>query len=122
MINKIDLGFRIAEKRKRLEMSQSQLGEMLGISHAAVSDIERGITNLNVEGISKIADILKTTFEDLTFINDYSSIPQSFHSSNEVSVSGYRLGKHANNNDMEEADKKIKARLAELRKEKNDSQ
>lgn len=122
MINKIDLGFRIAEKRKRLEMSQSQLGEMLGISHAAVSDIERGITNLNVEGISKIADILKTTFEDLTFINDYSSVTQSFHSSNGVSVSGYRLGKHANNNDMEEADKKIKDRLAQLRKEKNDSQ
>ncbi len=122
MINKIDLGFRIAEKRKRLEMSQSQLGEMLGISHAAVSDIERGITNLNVEGISKIADILKTTFEDLTFINDYSSATQSFNSSNGISVSGYRLGKYANNNDMEEADKKIKDRLAQLRKEKNDSQ
>jgi transcriptional regulator with XRE-family HTH domain len=122
MINKRDLGFRITEKRKRLEMSQSQLGEMLGVSHAAVSDIERGVTNLNVESISKIADILKTTFEDLTFVNDYGTNMQSFNPSNGSILSGYRLGKYANSDDLKEADKKIEERLAQLRKERNDSQ
>lgn len=118
MINKQDLGFRITEKRKRLGLSQSQLGEMLGTSHAAVSDIERGKTNLNVEDISKIALLLKTTFEELTFTSDLSSLSQSFSSSTQATVAGYRLGKHAGEADIKVAEKSIQDRLAQLRKEK----
>lgn len=122
MISKQDLGFRITEKRKRLGLSQSQLGEMMGISHVAISDIERGKTNLNVEEISKIALILKTTFEDLTYTNNFNLLNQSFHSPQLSSISGFRLGKMADGDDIKKAQQTIDERLKQLRKEKNDSQ
>jgi len=122
MINKQDVGFRVAEKRKRLGMSQSQLGELLEISHAAISDIERGKTNLNVEEISKIALVLKTTFEELTYSPNFDSSVQSFHSNSAYGVSNFRLGKNASPDSINKAEQTIKERLEELRKKKNDSQ
>ena len=122
MINKQDLGFRIAEKRKRLGMSQSQLGELLEISHAAISDIERGKTNLNVEEISKIALVLKTTFEELTYSPNFDYPFQSFHSNSQYGVANFRLGKNASPDSIKKAEQTIKDRLEELRKKKNDSQ
>jgi len=122
MINKQDVGFRVAEKRKRLGMSQSQLGELLDISHAAISDIERGKTNLNVEEISKIALVLKTTFEELTYSPNFDSSIQSFHPNSAYGVSNFRLGKNASPDSINKAEQTIKERLEELRKKKNDSQ
>lgn len=117
MINKIDLGFRITEKRKRLKISQSQLGEMLGVSHVAISDIERGKTNLNVEEISKIAGLLKTTFEELTFTNEIGSLGQTFNYPS-LNMADFRLGKQANEDDIKQADKIFKDRLKQLREER----
>lgn len=86
MITKIELGERIASARKRAGISQAQLGVMFGnISHAAISDIERGRTNLGIEDISKIANLLNVSFEDLTL--DYKTLSRSitqFRSTSDV--------------------------------------
>ena len=70
MITKIELGQRIAVARKRLRITQSHLGKLFGnITHAAISDIERGKTSLSIEKISIIANLLHITFEELTADN-----------------------------------------------------
>lgn len=106
------------EKRKRLGLSQSQMGEFLEVSHAAVSDIERGVTNLNVEEISKIASILKTTFEELTYTNDFGLLNQQFFSPQTSGLSSFRLDKQVNSSDIQKAQQTINERLEQLRKEK----
>lgn len=76
MITKIELGERISAARKRLGLSQAEVGQKFGkISHAAISDIERGKTTLGIEDITKMSEILQVSFEDLTL--DYKSLSVS---------------------------------------------
>jgi len=57
MTSKIKVGKKIKEARTEKKMSQSKLGQALEPqrSHAAISDIERGISDVSVTDLSQIA-------------------------------------------------------------------
>lgn len=60
-----DMGKRIAERRKELHLSQTQLAEMTGYSDkTAISKIENGQSNLTQTKIVIFADALQTTTID----------------------------------------------------------
>ena len=52
------IGEQIMLARRRALMNQSDLAARLGISHAAVSDIERGKTRPNLDNLEEIAEAL----------------------------------------------------------------
>lgn len=56
------IGRRIREAREDLGWTQQQLGKQYGCSHAAISDIERGVTKLGVADIRRLAEILGKDF------------------------------------------------------------
>ncbi len=58
-ITKDILGLKIKELRTIKGVSQEELGKALGHSHAAISDIERGKTDLSVQDLSVISDFFK---------------------------------------------------------------
>lgn len=51
---------KIKELRTLKGVSQEELGKALGRSHAAISDIERGKTNLSVQDLSAISNFFQT--------------------------------------------------------------
>ena len=54
-----ELGARIRRAREEIGLSQEQLGRFVNRSHAAISDIERGKTNLGISDLTKIARFLQ---------------------------------------------------------------
>ena len=65
MIDKKFLGNKIKELRLISGKSQTDLGKFLGKSHAAVSDIERGVTDVTVKDLASIAGFFGVAMEDL---------------------------------------------------------
>lgn len=65
MIEKEVLGRKIKEYRLKAGKSQDELGRFLGKSHAAISDLERGLTEVTVKDLSIIAEFLGVTLEAL---------------------------------------------------------
>lgn len=63
MISSEELGRRVRKAREEAKLSQGQLGELLQPprSHAAISDIERGVTRAGASDIFQIAQILGKT-------------------------------------------------------------
>jgi transcriptional regulator with XRE-family HTH domain len=61
----MNYGKRIKELREQAFMTQEELGEVLGITHSAVSLIEAGKRGLNVKTADKIAAALGVTLMDL---------------------------------------------------------
>lgn len=61
MITYEEVGQRIRQARQALGLMQADLGRMLSRprSHAAISDIERGKTRLNLEELAEVAQILQ---------------------------------------------------------------
>ncbi len=57
-MDKYILGKKIRELRTAKGVSQEELGKALGRSHAAVSDMERGVTEITVKDLYRIAEIL----------------------------------------------------------------
>lgn len=74
MVTHADVGRRIKAAREERGLSQGALGRLLAPprSHAAVSDIERGKTRLDVEDIAQLATILG---RDLSFFYGDQSTP-----------------------------------------------
>ena len=60
-----EVGRRIRDARQAAEMTQGQLGRLMGVTHAAISDIERGKTRLTLELLEQLAVHLGTTPADL---------------------------------------------------------
>ncbi len=56
-----DIGRQIRTRRLELGWDQAHLGGRLGVSHAAISDIERGKTKPNVDDLMTLAVELDTT-------------------------------------------------------------
>lgn len=54
------IGTRIKQQRKETGKTQENLAESLGVTVGYVSQIERGITKVNLETLSEISYILKT--------------------------------------------------------------
>lgn len=53
------LGARIREAREGKGWTQEELGRRFGVSHAAVSDLERGITQkVDIDDLQRLADLL----------------------------------------------------------------
>lgn len=67
MLTTTQVGLRIKAARQERGISQAQLGQMLERkrSHAAISDIERGKTNLGVGELDELARLLGTTLTAL---------------------------------------------------------
>lgn len=56
-----EMGKRIAQRRKHLNMKQNTLSELIGISNNHMSGIENGKAGLSVELLLKICAVLDTT-------------------------------------------------------------
>lgn len=53
------IGERIKEMRKIAHMTQEQLAERINVTVGYVSQCERGISHMNLEKLSEVADILE---------------------------------------------------------------
>lgn len=56
----VRLGIRVLHERRRVGMSQGELGKRLtpAVSHVAISDIERGRVGVDLDRIADIARVL----------------------------------------------------------------
>lgn len=70
-ITKEDLGLKIKDLRLKKGVSQEELGEALSRSHAAISDIERGKTDMSVQDLSAVSDFFRVPLS--YFVGDQSS-------------------------------------------------
>lgn len=52
------IGERIKSKRKECKMTQEKLAEEMSVSVGFVSQIERGITKVNLDNLGKLSEIL----------------------------------------------------------------
>lgn len=59
------LGQLIEQRRKDLKMSQEFLASEAGISRSYLSDIERGLRNISVITLIRLAEALETSAADL---------------------------------------------------------
>ena len=74
-----ELGMRIAQRRKQLNIKQNTLSELIGVSNNHMSGIENGKTGLSVELLLKICAVLDTTPDYfLLGILHSSNIPENF--------------------------------------------
>ena len=63
------IGTTIRQKRKEAGLRQFDLAEYLGLSRAAIVNIERGRQSCNIEYLYKIADKLDISVHDLIPVN-----------------------------------------------------
>jgi transcriptional regulator with XRE-family HTH domain len=66
----VDIGERIMLARRRAGLSQRAFGERLGISHAAVSDLERGKTKPDLDNLFVIAEALGVPISEIVALSD----------------------------------------------------
>ena len=59
------LGKRIAQLRRRAVLTQAQLGEASGYSEDFIGLVERGINAPSVNGLERIAKVLKVEVKEL---------------------------------------------------------
>lgn len=62
-----DLGFRVKKIRKALHLSQTELGEKIGLSRSYISEIEKGSYRCNYDFIFKLSDIFNVNLYYLVF-------------------------------------------------------
>lgn len=67
MVSEMDreVGKKLRLVRRRSEMSQGELGAALGLSHSAISLIEKGESQLSVEHLWKLPRILNCRISEL---------------------------------------------------------
>lgn len=65
------IGQRIKEKRHNLKKTQEDLAEFLSVSVGYVSQIERGVTKVNLDTLSKISIFLGCDITDLLHSTSY---------------------------------------------------
>jgi transcriptional regulator with XRE-family HTH domain len=61
------MNIRIKELRRKKGISQTKLGEILGVKQAAISDIENGVNNPTVSQIEKLSKFFNVTSDYLLF-------------------------------------------------------
>ena len=64
-----DLGSRIATLRKESGLTQTQLGEMIGVSQQQVVSFEKGRRKVPVSALPKLSAALGVSIEDLIDVN-----------------------------------------------------
>ncbi len=65
MDNKVLLGKRIRELRKRNNLKQEKLAELVGLEPTSISNIENGYNYPSFQNLEKIANALNVTFVDI---------------------------------------------------------
>lgn len=63
----IKVGKKIAEIRKKRDVTQEELAAMAKLNRAYVGYIERGERNPSIQTIEKIADVLKVEIHELFY-------------------------------------------------------
>jgi len=58
-------GMRIRELRAAREMTQEDLAELSGLSRQYIGDVERGVRNISLVNIEKLARAFKTSLSEL---------------------------------------------------------
>lgn len=115
MANREEIGQRIRHAREGLGLSQSELGRKMSRSrtHAAISDLERGVVRIDVEELSELAKLLDK--ELAYFYGDYK--PDSSHDV------VYRRGdRHFSTEDQQETDRAVDSFKALVRERHRKSQ
>lgn len=59
------VGERIREARRQQNMTQGELGERVGLSTAAISEIERGVVRTSLSNLERLARALGVSLEHL---------------------------------------------------------
>lgn len=65
MLTPEQIGDKIRQLRVKHNISQEELGRVLGRSHATISDIERGETKLSVKDLTKLADYFRISASEI---------------------------------------------------------
>ena len=77
-INYKEMGKRIKQKRKELNLTQEKLSEMLEISPTYISEIERGTEISSLATITKIANVLNLDLDYLILGISNTNIDKTF--------------------------------------------
>ena len=77
-INYKEMGKRIKQKRKELNLTQEKLSEMLEISPTYISEIERGTGISSLATITKIANVLNLDLDYLILGISNTNIDKTF--------------------------------------------
>lgn len=64
-VNKLALGLRIVELRKKMKLSQDSLSAKSGVARGAIQQLEKGDANPTIETLEAIAKALGCSFLDL---------------------------------------------------------
>ena len=65
MFSKKSFAQRVKMLRKQKNIKQSELGEMVGLTYTAISDIERGRRTTTIEKLVAIADYFEVSIDYL---------------------------------------------------------
>lgn len=61
----IKFGNKVRETRLKKNMSQAKLAEIMGVHPTYISGIERGVRNMNLKNIERLANALDEPIENL---------------------------------------------------------
>lgn len=70
----MDLGQAIRDNRKRLNMSQAELADRIGVSQKVISKYEKGSCRPPIDNVAAMAHVFGITVDD--FLNGFSDIPE----------------------------------------------
>lgn len=70
----MDLGQAIRDNRKRLNMSQAELADCIGVSQKVISKYEKGSCRPPIDTVAAMAHVFGITVDD--FLNGFSDIPE----------------------------------------------
>ncbi len=59
------IGQRIKQKRKDASQTQDMLAEKMGVSVGYISQLERGVTKINLDTLARISDVLHCELTEL---------------------------------------------------------
>lgn len=97
-------------KRRRVQMglTQREMSERIHLSEKAWQNIENGITKLDIDRLSQIAEILETPLMDLINSQEGFYINQMTNESNQV---GFSAREVIINNDVSEKERELFNRM-----------
>ena len=74
MIDFVKVGMRISEHRKRLNMSQGDLADMLYVTRQALSKWENGLSVPSIDALSQMSRLFGVSFEEILGLFESASI------------------------------------------------
>ena len=73
----IAFGKRVRESRKRIGLTQGQLGEAAGLAQSYVHEIENYGSNISLKGLARLASVLRVSIRDLIPDNEFDEVPKA---------------------------------------------